>query len=84
MVPVHTLEEYEEAMHDELSSLDDTSDTIEDIAKNIEDKDEDVLCYEEVRALRKIIQDINDTVFNLEKLIKDYTANLTEAVPESK
>ena len=84
MAPINTSLEYEEAIKDELLYLEDSTDSIEDIAKAIDDKDGDAIFYEEVRALKRIAQDLYDTSSNLTKLMEDYTTKLADAIPGPK
>jgi len=81
LLPVNTYKEYDEAIEEELLYLEDIIDTIQDITVTIDDKDKEANVYEEVRDLRRVIQDINDVQYNMRKLIEDYTAKLTEAIP---
>lgn len=75
-VPINTFVEYEEAIEDELLALEDLADSIEDITKVIDDKDDDAEFYEETRSLKREAQDLFDTASNLKKLIKDYATKL--------
>lgn len=80
MIPVNTFEEYEEAIEDELLYLEDSADSIEDIVQIIDGKDDEAILCGEVRALKRIAQDLYDTVSNLNKLVKDYATKLPEAI----
>lgn len=81
LVPINTSLEYEEAIKDELLYLEDSADSIEDIVQIIDGKDDDAIFYEEVRALKRIAQDLYDTASNLTKLVEDYTTKLADAIP---
>jgi len=82
LLPVNTYKEYDDSIKDELLYLEDIAETIQDITVTIDEKDKEANVYEEVRDLRRIVQDINDIQYNMKKLIEDYTAKLTEAIPE--
>jgi len=81
LLPVNTYKEYDDSIKDELLYLEDIAETIQDITVTIDEKDKEANVYEEVRDLRRIVQDINDIQYNMKKLIEDYTAKLTEAIP---
>jgi hypothetical protein len=81
MVPINTSLEYEEAIKDELLYLEDSADSIEDIIQIIDGKDDEAILCGEVRALKRIAQDLYDTSSNLTKLVEDYTIKLAGAIP---